>query len=239
MTCWPPVCHTSTLGGDKSSAFAVLHIRASIFNCTYLRNYWWYDDDSVRVITHICCQIQRSSCSLRYFSTDSGQNQCNYCSGNSSLTILFKASPLLLVMCRQFDARYIPHMLPSTEHDIQFALCHVWSRSNPAYLYFCIFRIQYSIELFSAAIGDISEFRRALCSMLSNTWRADILFVLRQPSALTNPAYLQFWIFGLQYSIERISAAIGDMSTILRALYSPYTANDVLWHPVCAMSTLV
>jgi hypothetical protein len=42
------------------------HIQSSVFNWTYLRSYWRYLDDSMRVILQIWWQIQRTPSSLRY-----------------------------------------------------------------------------------------------------------------------------------------------------------------------------
>jgi hypothetical protein len=50
-----------------------------------------------------------------------------------------------------------------------------------------------------------------------------LLYALCQLWSQSHPIYLQFFLCRLQYSIERISAAIGGLSTNLWALYSTYT----------------
>jgi hypothetical protein len=51
--------------------------------------------------------------------------------------------------------------------------------------------------------------------------------------------YLQLHIFRLQYSTERICAAIGDISTIQCALYCKHGAKYSAHSPVCAIWTVV
>jgi hypothetical protein len=51
--------------------------------------------------------------------------------------------------------------------------------------------------------------------------------------------YLQLHILRLQYSTDRICAAIGDMSTIPWALYCKHGAKYSARPPVCAMWTVV
>jgi hypothetical protein len=50
---------------------------------------------------------------------------------------------------------------------------------------------------------------------------------------------LQFRIFRLQYSTERICAAIGDISTIQRGLYCKLGAKYSAYLPVCTLWTMV
>jgi hypothetical protein len=53
----PPVCATWTVVPDIYSAFTAPHIRTSIFIWTYLRWYWWYTVNSMRLILQTLCQI--------------------------------------------------------------------------------------------------------------------------------------------------------------------------------------
>ena len=126
-----------------------------------------------------------------------------------------------------------------TEHHIRFVLSQAWSRLNPAFLYFCICRLQHLKKCSSAAIVHLSALQRALYSTYAANKEHDIRFALRQLWYGLRPAYYQFCIFKLEYSSERISAAIRDMSTILSALYSTDAAKYVERHPVCGMSPLV
>jgi hypothetical protein len=48
------------------NAFTAPHIQTSIFIWTYLRCYWTYHVNSMRVILQTWCQIQRTSSGLRY-----------------------------------------------------------------------------------------------------------------------------------------------------------------------------
>ena len=120
----------------------------------------------MRLIFHICCQIQRTRSGLSYTNSECChiQRVCNF--AYARFNIQLKISKLLLVICRCFDASSTPYMLTNTDHGI--------------------------------------------------------LFVLRQPSALSNPAYLQFYTLRLKYSNQRISASIEDTSTIRGALYSTF-----------------
>jgi hypothetical protein len=88
-----------------------------------------------------------------------------------------------------------------------------------------IFSQQYSTERISAAIWDMSPNHRAIyCKLGANT--AHILqFTLSELWSRTYKLWLQPLIFSHQYSIERISGAIGDMSTIHRAIYCKLGAN--------------
>jgi hypothetical protein len=52
-----------------------LLLQASIFNLTYLLRYLWYVDISMRVMIHICCEMQPMSTSLRYVKSGPSQTQ--------------------------------------------------------------------------------------------------------------------------------------------------------------------
>jgi hypothetical protein len=74
--------------------------------------------------------------------------------------------------------------------------------------------------------------------MLPNTGH-NILFTLWQHRSWSNPIYVYFLMFRLQYSIERISVDIGDMSTTHWALYSTFAVKYRAQYPVYAISILV
>jgi hypothetical protein len=68
----------------------------------------------MRVMLHICWQIQLTCSSLHYVNSGRGQIQ-SYCStAHSVLNIQLSVSQFLFLMSRQFDARYTPHLLPNT-----------------------------------------------------------------------------------------------------------------------------
>jgi hypothetical protein len=97
----PPVYAMSTLVPVKSNAISVLHIQATIFNWTYLRCYWRYLDNSVRVILQTWCQIQRTSPDLRYMICGPGHIQCIYSSSYSGHNIQLNVSALILEISRK------------------------------------------------------------------------------------------------------------------------------------------
>jgi hypothetical protein len=71
----PPVYAMWTIVADIYNVFTAPHIEASIFIWTYLRCYWKYLDNSMRVILHSWCQILRTSSSLRYVNYGPGHIQ--------------------------------------------------------------------------------------------------------------------------------------------------------------------
>jgi hypothetical protein len=54
------------------SVITAAHIHASIFNRTYLRWYWRYIDNSMRLVLPTLCQIQRTSSRLSYVNCGPG-----------------------------------------------------------------------------------------------------------------------------------------------------------------------
>jgi hypothetical protein len=149
----------------KYNVITAPRIQASIFNCTYLRCYWRYLDNSMSVILQIWCQIQRTSSSSRYVNCGSGHIQCYCSSAYSGFNVQLKVSALLLQIFRHFDARCTAIVVPSTAHVLQFKLCELWSRTYTMYLLHRIFILQYSTERICAAIADISTF---LCALYCN-----------------------------------------------------------------------
>jgi hypothetical protein len=63
---YPPVYAMSTVVPAICKVLTAPHIYALIFNCRQLPSSWRYPDNSMRVILHSWCQIQRTSSSLRY-----------------------------------------------------------------------------------------------------------------------------------------------------------------------------
>jgi hypothetical protein len=62
----PPVCAMWTVVPAIYNEMTTPHIESSIFNCTYLRSYWRYLDNSMSVILQSWCQILRLFSGLRY-----------------------------------------------------------------------------------------------------------------------------------------------------------------------------
>ena len=58
--------------------------------------------------------------------------QCNCCFADSDSNIQLNVSPLLLLVCRQFDMAGTPHFLPHTALISQFALYPHLSQTNQA-----------------------------------------------------------------------------------------------------------
>jgi hypothetical protein len=129
---------------------------------TYLRCYWEYLDNSMLVILQTCCQIQRTSSSLRYASCGPGHIQSIFSTAYLGFNIHVNVSALLLEISRQFNARYNANLVPNTAHILRFRLCVLWSRTYTVYLQLRIFSPEYSTERICAAVWDIPIFACAL-----------------------------------------------------------------------------
>jgi hypothetical protein len=114
------------------------------------------------VILQPWCQIQGTSCSLRYLDCGSGRIQCIYCSVYSGFNIQLDVSALLWETYRQFNVHYTANMVPNTALILQFTLHRLWSRTYTIYFQLHILRLQYSTKRSCAAIGDISTMQCAL-----------------------------------------------------------------------------
>jgi hypothetical protein len=108
----PPVYALWTVVPDIYNLFTARHIKASIFNWTYLRWYWRYIDNAMGLILQPWCQIQRTSSSLRYVNCGPGHIQCSYSSSYLGFNIQLNVSPRLLWICRQFYAHYTENLVP-------------------------------------------------------------------------------------------------------------------------------
>jgi hypothetical protein len=101
--------------------------------------------------------MQRTSSSLRYVNCGPDHIRSTYSSAYLGINIQLKVAPLLLEVSLQFNARYTAFLVSNTEHIVQFAVCELWYRTYTKYLQLRIFRLQYSAEGRSPAIGDISS----------------------------------------------------------------------------------
>jgi hypothetical protein len=134
------------------------NIQDPIFNCSYLRCYSRYLDNSMCVIMQTWCQIQRTSSSLRYLNCCPVHIQCNYSTTFSGFNIQLNLSAVLLEMIEHVDARYTANWVTNTAHVLRFTLCVLWSLTYTMYLQLRIFTPEYSTERICAAIGDIPTF---------------------------------------------------------------------------------
>jgi hypothetical protein len=139
---------------NYSSSYACINIQLNVSPCD-----WWFIDNSMRVILQICCHTQGTITGLRYVNSGPRQIKYNYSSSYTRFNIQLYVSPRRLAVYRLIGACYTPHLLSNTEHNIRFTLCHLWPRPNPIQLHFLIFRLQYSIERISTAIGSLSTNR--------------------------------------------------------------------------------
>jgi hypothetical protein len=142
----------------------------------------------VRVILHICSQIQPKCSSLRYVIPDPSKIQYICSSSYAGFNIQLNVSLLLLVICRQFNTGYTLYLLPNTVHISRFVLHPLWSRSNPTYLQFCRFCYNYKNQRIAVSIEDMTKIRYVLFStLLPNTGHTS-QFALCQMFAVSNPA---------------------------------------------------
>jgi hypothetical protein len=159
-----------TVVPDIYNVITAPHIQASIFNWTCLRFYWRYVDNSVSVILQSLCHVQHIFSRLRNVNCGPGHTPCIYSSAYWGISIQLKVSALLSEICRQFSEPYTANLVPNKAHNLQFAKCGLWCRSYKMYLQLQIFRIQYSVERFSAVIGDLSTIQCPLyCKHGANT----------------------------------------------------------------------
>jgi hypothetical protein len=232
-------------GPNIYNVFTAQHIQASIFNWTYLRRYWRYLDNSMSVILQIWCQIQCTSSSFRFVNCADGRIQCIYSLAYSGFNILLNVPALLLDICRHFGARCNANFLPNTAHIIQFTLCELWSRHIQ-----CIYSSAYSgfnIQLnVPALLLEISwQFNQRYTSNLVPNIAHILQFTLCELWFRTYTMLLLFRIFRLQYSTERICAAIAEIfrhfDARCTAIVVPKTAHIlqfmlcVLWSPTFTM----
>jgi hypothetical protein len=120
----------------------------------YLRCDWWLVDKSMRLILHSCCQMLGTISGLRCVKSGPSQIEYYYSSSYAAFNNQLNVYP----------RRNNPHFLPNEGQNIRITLCQLRSRSNPVYLQFLIFRLQYSIERIFDDIGDMLTIQCALYS---------------------------------------------------------------------------
>jgi hypothetical protein len=158
----------------------------------------------MRVILQILCQIQSPSSGLRYVNCGPGHIQCIYSSAYSDFNVHLNVCALLLEKSRQFNARYTANLVPNTAHILPFTLCELWSRPYTKYLQLRVFRLQYSTERISAAIGDTSTMQCVLYCKLGAKYRAHppvyaMWTVVPAIYSVFTAPHIQAWIFNWTY----------------------------------------
>jgi hypothetical protein len=204
---------------DIYNVITAPHIQPSIFNWICLRCHWRYADIWMRVILQSWCQIQRTFSGLRYVNCGPGHMQCNYSYVYSDFNIQVNQSALLLEISRYFDARYNVNLVAYIAHTPQFTLCELWSwhiqcKYSSAY---SGFNIHLNLP---ALLLEICRYLYACytANFVPNT-EPILRFALCELWSRTYTMHLQLRTFRLQYSSERICAAIGNISTIQCSLY--------------------
>jgi predicted RNA-binding Zn-ribbon protein involved in translation (DUF1610 family) len=162
----PPVNSMCTVVPVIYNAFTTPHIQTSIFSCRYLQCRWRYAVNSVRVILQSGCRIQRTTTRLHYVYCGPGHIQSIYSSAYSDFNMQLNVSALLMDISRQFNESITEIWVPNTAHNRRFTQCVLWTRTQTKYVQLRIFRLQYSNEGSSPAIGDISTIQCALCRKL-------------------------------------------------------------------------
>jgi hypothetical protein len=235
----PPIYAIWTVVTAISKVPTAPHIKALIFNCRQLPCYWRYLDNSMRVILHSCCQVQRTSSNLCYVNCGSGHIQCNYSTAYLGFNNRLNLSALLLEIIGHVNARYAANLVPNTAHILRYTLCELWSRTYTMHLQHRIFSLQYSSQRICAAIVDNTSIQ---CALYCKLWakygaRPPVYAMWTVVPAITK--YLQLRIFMLQYSAVGGSPAIGGISTIQCALYCILGAKFSAHPPVYVMWPVV
>jgi hypothetical protein len=158
----PPVYAMWTVAPDLYNVISAPNIQAPKFNWTYLRCYWGYLVHSMIVMLQPLCQIQRTSSRLRYLNCGPGNIHCIFNSAYSDFNFQLNVSAWLLEKYLHRNVRHTADMLPNTAHFLQLTLCVLWFRSYTMHLQLRIFRLRYSTERISGAIGDMSRIQWAL-----------------------------------------------------------------------------
>jgi hypothetical protein len=193
----------------------------------------------VRVELQIWCQIQRTSSISFYVNCGLGHIQYLYSSAHSCFNIELNVSALLLEISRQFNEQYTARLVPNTGHILQFKLCVLWSRYIQYYYSSAYSGLNIQLNV-SALLLEISgQFSaRYTAIMVPNT--AHVLrFTLCELWTRIYTIHLQLRTFRIQYSSERICAAIGNISTIQCSLYCKFGAKYSAHPPVYAMWSVV
>jgi hypothetical protein len=125
----PPVYAIWTVVPSIYNVFTAPHSQASIVSWTYLRRYWRHVENSMCLILQTWYQIQRTSSTLHYLNCGAWHIHCKYSSAYSVFNIQLNVSALLLEIFRHFDAHYTANWVPNIEHNNQFTLCELCSRT--------------------------------------------------------------------------------------------------------------
>jgi hypothetical protein len=207
------------------SVITALHIQSSIFNWTYLRCYPRYIDNSMCAILQPWCQY-------------SAQPPVY-----AMLTVVPDIYNVITVPHLQasiFNWTYLRCYTRYLDNKMSVILqtwCPIQRTSSSFRCVICGHRHIQCIYSSASSGFNIQLNVPALQSQLFRQFNAlhtanvvpniahILQFTLSKLSSRTYTMYLQLHIFRLQYSTERICAAIGDMSTIRRELYCNLGAN--------------
>jgi hypothetical protein len=191
------------------------------------------------VILQTWSQLQRTSSSFGYVNSGAARIQCIYSSAYSILNIRLNVSALLLEICRYLHACYTANFVQvqSLSSDLRYVNC---GPGHIQYIYSSAhsdFNIHLNVSALQLEISR--QFNaRYTANLVPNT--AHILrFTLCELWSRTYTIHLQHHTFRLQYSSERICAAIGNISTIQCSLYCKLGAKYSAHPPVYAMWTMV
>jgi hypothetical protein len=228
-----------TVVPDIHSEVTALHIQASTFNWTYLRRHRICYDISMRVILQIWCQIQRTASSLRY--VNCGPDIYNLFTAPHIQASIFNWT--YLRCCWRHLGNSLRVILQTwcqiqhTSVSLRYLNCgpgHTQCYYSSAYP---CFNVQLNV---GALLFDISRQFNALCTANWEPNAAHILqFTLCELWSRPYIMLLQLCIFRLQYSTERICAAIGDITTIQCVLYCKLGVKYSAHAPVYNMWTVV
>jgi hypothetical protein len=115
----------------KLNVITDLHIEASVINWTYFRCNCRYGDNSMLAILHLSSQMQPKSSGSCYVTSGPSQIQYNYSSSYGGFNFQLNVSPLRMVVYRQIDIYYTPHLQPHRAHNNRITQCQFWSPLNP------------------------------------------------------------------------------------------------------------
>jgi hypothetical protein len=196
------------------NAFTAPHIQTSIFIWTYLPCYCTYHDNSMRVILHSWCQIQRTSSSLRYATSGPGHIQRIFRTAYLGFNIQLKVAPRQFEVSERFNGRYTTNLVPNTAQSSSFRNVNC----GPGHIQ-CIYISAYSdfnVHLnVSALLLEISwQFNSCYTANLVPNTAHILRFTLWELWSRTYTMHLQLHIFRLQYSFESICPAIVHITTI-------------------------
>jgi hypothetical protein len=137
------------------------HSQSTIFNWIYLRCYWRYVNNSMRLMLQTWCQIQRTTSSFAlselWSRTYTMYLQLHIFRIPYSAECIFAViGDISTTQCALYCK-----LGANTAHNLRFALSELWSHTYTMNLQLLIFRLQYSTKRICAAFGDMSTIQCA------------------------------------------------------------------------------